>query len=287
MIRKKTDPYLLILPAILLVILVYFYPIYRVITDSFFTINGLQRTFVGLTNYRFILLEDTVFRTAVTNNLKLMISIPILVVMALTIAFLIYKQLKGWQFFRFVAVIPYILSITATAITFDYILRQNGLLNSILQAIGLGSLSRAWLGDASVALYAIMGVVTWKEFGFGVILFLARMLSVDSQTIEASIVDGASSFQTFYYVILPEMKNVILFYVVINMINMLSWMFNYIFVLTRGGPMQSTYVLEYYIYQTGIRYRQFGLSSALAVITLGIAIVLVMGQAVLRRRVAD
>jgi ABC-type sugar transport system permease subunit len=216
-----------------------------------------------------------------------MLGIPVLVVIALGIAFLLYRQIKGWQAFRLIAIIPYILSITAIAITFDYILRENGLLNSILRAIGLGSAARAWLGDASVAIYAIMGVVIWKEFGFGIILFLARMMSVDSQTIEAAIVDGATSLQTFWYVILPEMRNVILFYIVINVINMLSWMFNYIFVLTRGGPMQSTYVLEYYIYQTGIRYRQFGMSATLAVITLGIAVIFVIGQSIMRQRLAE
>src|SRR5574341_2214604 len=193
MIRKKVDPYLLILPAFLFVILIYFYPIYRVITDSFFTINGVQRMFIGLSNYRFIIFDDATFHTSLLNNLKLMLGIPILVVIALGIAFILYRQIKGWQAFRFIAIIPYILSITAIAITFDYILRENGLLNSILREIGLGSAARAWLGDASVAIYAIMGVVIWKEFGFGIILFLARMMSVDSQTIEAAIVDGATS----------------------------------------------------------------------------------------------
>jgi ABC-type sugar transport system permease subunit len=82
------------------------------------------------------------------------------------------------------------------------------------------------------------------------------------------------------------MTNVIVFYFVINTINMLSWMFNYIFVMTRGGPIKSTYVLEYYIYQTGIRYRQYGLSSTLAVITLVIAVGFVIGQAVLRQSLA-
>ncbi len=284
MTRRKLDPYLLILPAILFVLLVYFYPVYKIITDSFFSIDGAQRTPVGLQNYRFILFDDATFRTALSNNLRLLLGIPILVILALVLAFFLYTQIKGWQGFRFIVIIPYILSITAIAITFDYVLREHGLLNSILQTIGLGALARNWLGDAKIAIYSILGVVIWKEFGFGVILFLARMMSVERQTVEAAIIDGASSLQTFRYVILPDMKNVIVFYVVINMINMLSWMFNYIFVMTRGGPVMSTYVLEYYIYQTGIRYRQYGLSAALAVITLVLAILLVIGQSVIRQR---
>jgi ABC-type sugar transport system permease subunit len=150
----------------------------------------------------------------------------------------------------------------------------------------LGALAHNWLGDTTTAIYAVLGVVIWKELGFGVILFLSRMMSIPQDMIEAAVVDGASSPRVFYHVVLPELTNVVLFYAVINMINFLSWMFNYIFVMTRGGPIRSTYVLEYYIYQAGIRYRQYGLSSTLAVLLLVLAVGLVVGQAVLRRRLA-
>lgn len=282
---KKTgiEPYLFILPGFLIVLVVYIFPIYKAINDSLFYISGQDRIFIGLENYRFLLFEDSIFRTSLLNNLKLLLGIPIMVCLALSLAFLLYSQFKGWTVFRVVLILPYILSITAIGITFDYILRENGLLNLILETIGLASITRNWLGDASTALWAVLGVVIWKELGFGVILFLARMMSVDKQTIEAAIVDGASSIQIFFLVILPEMTNVIFFYSVINMINMLSWMFNYIFVMTRGGPVKSTYVLEYYIYQTGIRYRQYGISSSLAVITFLIAIIFVVSQGVVRK----
>ncbi len=283
--RSKLDPYLLILPAVLFVAVVYAYPIYHVIADSFFRIDGAAKTFVGLSNYQFILFQDETFRISLLNNIKLLLGVPILVILALTLAYLLFTQIKGWQVFRFIFILPYILSITAISITFDYLLRENGLFNAILHAIGMGSLARNWLGDVAVAIYSVLGVVVWKEFGFGVILFLARMMSIDRQVIEAATVDGASSFQIFWHVVLPEMTNVVVFYVVINTINMLSWMFNYIFVMTRGGPIESTYVLEYYIYQTGIRYRQYGLSSTLAVILLLLAIGFVVGQALLRQRI--
>jgi ABC-type sugar transport system permease subunit len=275
------------LPAIVFVLIVYVFPIYKVFQDSFFSIDGLQKTFVGLKNFRFLLVKDSLFLTSITNNFKLLLGIPILVGIALFLAYLLYSRVKGWQVFRVIFIIPYILSITAIGIAFDFILRENGLFNQILNSAGLDFLAKNWLGDADIAIYSILGVVIWKELGFGIVLFLSRMLSIDKQIVEAAVIDGASSWQTFLFVILPQMTNVILFYVVINMINMLSWMFNYIFVMTRGGPVKSTYVLEYYIYQTGIRYRQYGVSSALAVITFLLAIALVVGQSFVRKKIVQ
>ncbi len=246
MTRRKLDPYLLILPAFLFVLLVYFYPVYKIITDSFFSIDGAQRTPVGLQNYRFILFDDATFRTALSNNLRLLLGIPILVILALVLAFFLYTQIKGWQGFRFIVIIPYILSITAIAITFDYVLREHGLLNSILQTIGLGALARNWLGDAKIAIYSILGVVIWKEFGFGVILFLARMMSVERQTVEAAIIDGASSLQTFRYVSGRHENGSSSTWSATD--QQLSWMFNYIFVMTpRPDELLRA---EYYFYQT-------------------------------------
>ena len=156
--RKKYDPYLLILPAILFVVVIYFYPVYRVIKDSFYRLDGAERTFIGWDNYRLILFKDEVFHTALFNNLKLLLAVPILLILALGLAYFLYSQIKGWEMFRFIYILPYILSITAVAITFDYILRANGLLNSILSLMHMGGLARNWLGDAAVAIYSIVAI---------------------------------------------------------------------------------------------------------------------------------
>ena len=163
-------------------------------------------------------------------------------------------------------------------ILFDYLLREDGLLNLLLTGDVLGQLARPWLGTSSTALYAIMVVVVWKELGFGIILFLARLLSIDSAVLEAARLDGAGVWAVTRNILLPELRSVLSFYIILSLINMLSWMFNYVFVMTRGGPQNSTYILEYYIYQMGIRYRQYGMSSALAVMLLVFALILVIVQ---------
>jgi len=169
-------------------------------------------------------------------------------------------------------------------IVFDYILRLDGVLNITLEALYLNALSQNWLGNPRIAMYSIMGVVIWKEMGFGIILFLARMLSIDTTIFEAARIDGASWFRILFRITIPELKSVIFFFVIINIINMLSWMFNYVFVMTRGGPMNRTFVLEYYIYRLAIRFRQFGMASALSVILFIIAFVFVFLQFIIRSK---
>jgi ABC-type sugar transport system permease subunit len=282
--REKIQPYLYILPSVAVILFVYFSPMMRAVNDIFYRISSGKRTFVGIGNYAYLLIKDNIFWIALLNNLKLLMGIPVLVFGSLIIAALLYQQIIGWKLFRIMLLIPYILSITVVGIVFDYILRLDGVLNITLEALYLNALSQNWLGNPRIAMYSIMGVVIWKEMGFGIILFLARMLSIDSTIFEAARIDGASWFRIFFRITIPELKNVIFFYVIINIINMLSWMFNYVFVMTRGGPMNSTYVLEYYIYRLAIRFRQFGMASALSVILFLIAFMFVFLQFIVRSK---
>jgi len=282
--REIIQPYLYILPTIAIILFVYFSPIMRALNDSFYRISSSKRIFVGIGNYAYLLIKDNIFWIALFNNFKLLMGIPILVFGSLIIAALLYQQIIGWKLFRIILLIPYILSITVVGIVFDYILRLDGVLNITLEALYLNALAQNWLGNPRIAMFAIMGVVTWKEMGFGIILFLARMLSIDTTIFEAARIDGAGWFRIFFRITIPELKNVIFFYVIINIINMLSWMFNYVFVMTRGGPMNSTYVLEYYIYRLAIRFRQFGMASALSVILFIIAFVFVFLQFIIRSK---
>ncbi len=280
--RERKAPMLFILPSLFIVAGIFLYPVIKVLSDSFFLINGADRKFIGLQNYRQIF-TDKLFWTAVTNNLKLFLCVPVLVVLSLLFAVALFQRIPGWKVYRILLLIPYILSVSVVGIVFDYLLREDGLFNQILQKAGLGGLSQPWLGQTDTALYAIMVVVVWKELGFGIVLLLARLLSIDESVLEAARLDGAGILKITRYILLPELKSVLSFYIILSMINMLSWMFNYVFVMTRGGPQNSTYIMEYYIYQMGIRYRQYGLSSALAIFLLLFAMVLVFLQQQVRK----
>ncbi len=281
--KQRKIPYLFLIPSLVIILLIFLYPIGKVLLDSTMRISGNSREFVNMENYA-QMFQDQLFWTSVANNLKLFLCVPFLVVGSIAFAVLLFYKIPGWRVYRVAVLIPYILSITVVGIVFDYLLREDGLVNMVLTNIGLASLTRPWLGDRNTALFAIMVVVVWKELGFGIVLFLARLLSVDESVLEAARLDGAGVWTMTRKILIPELKPVLSFYIVFSMINMLSWMFNYVFVMTRGGPVNSTYILEYYIYQMGIRYHQYGLSSALAVILLVLALVLVVLQAIVRKR---
>ena len=210
-------------------------------------------------------------------------------------ALILYTQFPGWKIYRTIMLFPYIFSIAVTGIIFDVVLRENGLLNSILSSIGLGNLAHNWLGERQTALYAnnswfqglMIGTDVWKEFGYGVMLILARLLSVDESLIEAARLDGASYFTIAREILIPDARAVISFFFVLSMINMLSWLFNYVYVLTKGGPINSTYVLDFYIYQLGAKFMNYGAASALAVMLLVITMLFVSIQAVGRRMLSS
>ncbi len=284
--NERKIPVLFLLPSLIIIVGIFLYPVIRVISDSFFSINGADREFVGLQHY-VQLFQDKLFWQAVTNNIKLFLCVPVLVILSLVFAIALFQRIPGWKAYRVLLLLPYILSVSVVGIVFDYLLREDGLFNLILQKIGLGSAAQPWLGQTSTALYAIMVVVVWKELGFGIILFLARLLSIDETVLEAAKLDGAGLWNITRYVLLPELKSVLSFYIILSMINMLSWMFNYVFVMTRGGPQNSTYIMEYYIYQMGIRYRQYGLSSALAIFLLLFALILVFLQWQVKKRLTE
>lgn len=283
--KRNIIPFAYIFPVFAIIIFVYFYPIFETFRNSLFKITSVDKSFAGLDNYYFLFIKDSIFRTSILNNLKLLLGVPILTFLALLVASLLFQQIYGWKLFRIIILIPYILSITVIGMIFSYILRLNGLLNTILDFLRLNFAALDWIGNPKFALYSVLAVVVWKEIGFGIILFLGRMLSIDTSIYDAAKVDGASWFKTFFLVTIPELRNVIFFYISISIINMLSWMFNYIFVMTKGGPVHSTYILEYYIYQMGIRYRQMGLASTAAIVLLAIAMIFIVIQYLARKRI--
>ena len=283
-VKSKLTPWLYLSPALLLIVLVFIYPIIDLLRRSTTqVINGVA-SWNGLIAYQNAL-RDPIFWTSFNNNLRLLISVPIMVVLSLVFSSLIFERIRGWRFYRSMVFIPYVLAIPVVGIVFSYILQANGVFNQLLRGIGLGGLAKEWLGSQSTAIWAIMFVVIWKELGFGIVLFLARMSSISEELYDAAKLDGAGWWNQMIYVTIPQMTTVIEFYIIVNTITMLSWVFAYVLVMTKGGPGNSTWVLEYFIYQKAFPYSQMQIASAAAVLLLLFASVLMFLQARLRRQV--
>ena len=264
---RKYEPWLYLAPTFIVLALVFAYPVARLVMMSLQRTSGGVEVFTALTNYQ-ALMKDDVFLQAVWNNINLLFCVPIMVVIALVLAVFLFERIRGWEFYRTTLFLPYLLPITVVGLIFSYIFQLSGVLNDFLKLIGLEWLALDWLGSTKLALPTLMFVIIWKEVGFGVVLFLARLMSVEEELFDAAKIDGANWWRLQWHITVPQLSTVIEFFTVVSMITMLSWVFNYVFVMTSGGPGKATMVTELYIYLMGFRYNQMYMASAVSTLLL-------------------
>jgi raffinose/stachyose/melibiose transport system permease protein len=276
MIRTgRFTPYLYLLPFVILLVLVFGYPLVSVFDFSMRRIRVNEGPYIGFANYEQIF-KDDVFKLAVQHNALLLAAVPILVVLSLLLAIFLYERLTGWRAYRTILFLPYILAIPIIGVVFGNMFQLNGVINEALRSVGLRPLAQDWIGNPNLALFSIMGMIVWREMGFGIVLFLARLLSLNEELEDAAKVDGAVWWQRRLYVTIPQMRSVIEFYGTISMITMLAWVFSYVYTITRGGPGNATTVLELYMYNFAFRNALPGIASAVAVLLFIVTIVLMI-----------
>jgi len=283
MSHRKYEPWLYLTPTFVVLGLVFGYPIVRLLILSLLRRAGGTDSFAGLANYR-ALFRDDVFVQAVRNNLTLLVCVPIMVVVALVLAIFLFERIRGWQLYRTTLFLPYLLPITVVGLIFSYIFQLSGVLNDLLKLIGLGWLALDWLGSTRLALPTVMFVIVWKEVGFGVVLFLARLMSVEEELFDAAKIDGANWWRLQWHITVPQLATVIEFFAVVSIITMLSWVFNYVYVMTSGGPGKATMVTELYVYLMGFRYNQMNLAAAVSVLLLLVTGIFIFLELRLRER---
>jgi ABC-type sugar transport system permease subunit len=273
----RLAPWLYALPLLALVGSVFAYPLVQLVHYSLENVGESQyipTTFAGTSNYRYIF-DDSLFRTAIENNLELFLCVPVLLVLSTVLSALIFDRPRGWKLYRAVIFVPYVLSIPVVGVVFGYMFQLDGVANNSLHSLGLGFAAQDWLGSTTWALPTIMFVIVWKELGFGVILCVARLSSVDEQLFEAARVDGARWWRTLFHITIPQLVPALAFYAVVELITMLSWVFAYVYVMTLGGPQNSTVVSEYYIYQAVFQNNTIGVGAAAGVTLLALVSVLI------------
>jgi len=278
----RAEPLVWIAPALAVVLFVFGYSIVDLVKRAF----EYKGKWTGLDNFR-LTVEDPVFQTALSHNGRLLLAVPVLVALSLLISVLLFEGLRGWRFHRWAVFLPYVLPIPVVGVIFGQLLQLNGVLNRALRAAGLDALALDWLGQPRWALWTMTGVIIWKELGFGVILFLARLLSVPAEIFEAARTDGARFFRLHRRITVPQLAGVIAFYVVVESITMVSWVFNYVYVMTngQGGPGDSTQVTELYVYQNAFQFEAPEIAAAAATILFAATLVLVVLFFRVQRRV--
>lgn len=273
---NRLIPYLYVLPLVALLAFVFGYPLVRIFEFSFKMVRGIDGPWIGIRNYQLVL-SQPLFWESVQHNLMLLLAIPIMVAIALLISIVLYERVAGWKIYRVILFIPFVLAIPIIAVVMKRMFQFSGPVNEVLRWLSLDFLALDWIGSSSVALWTVMIMIIWRESALGIILFLARLLSLDESQVEAAKIDGANWWQRAWLVIIPQMKGVIEFFVVVSIITMLSAVFAYVYVMGggRGGPGTSTMVVELYIFNALIRTSLPGIASAVSVLLFLVSGVLI------------
>ena len=260
-------------PALAIYVGLTAYPAFRTFHDSFFTIEGLEASFVGLANYR-ALLSDETFWVAVRNTFVWSFIAPVLdVATGLLLALALYAGVPFARFLRVAWFTPVLLSYVVVAILWMWIYNYDwGILNVFLRAVGLDALVASWLGDPNLALGALIVTHAWKWAGFNMVVCLAAIHSLPSEVLEASELDNCGWGAKLRYVIVPMLRPTLLNLYILAFIGKMK-IFDLVWIMTQGGPLWATETVSTYVYKRAFNWNTFDLGYPSAIASVWFVVV--------------
>ncbi len=285
--QEQLTGWLLLLPALTLLLLVFAYPIGRAFWLSLFTENlgtNLQPVFSGLSNYSRMAIDGRFWQSIWNTTLFTVVALVLELVLGTAIALLLHQSFKGRGIVRTVAILPWALPTSLIALTWTWIFNdQFGVWNDMLLRLGVIQSPVNWLGTPTLALLATIAADVWKTTPFVSILLLAGLQSISDDLYEAHAIDGASPWQSFRHITLPLLLPQILIAMLFRFAQSFG-IFDLIQVMTGGGPAGATEMVSLYIYATVMRYLDFGYGAALVVVTFLVLILAVAIAALIINR---
>lgn len=266
---RSLAPYLWIAPAVLLYILFKLAPIIGGIYLALLKWDGIEQpVFVGLRNFERILSDEVIGLALWHNVLYALGTVTAKLAVSLALALLLNQALRGRAFYRTALFLPVVMSFVVVGILWSWLYNtQFGLINSLLHTVGLGTLAHDWLGDPNSTLWALMVVDTWKWYGFHMVIFLAGLQTIPTELYEAAHIDGASRWQRFAHITFPLLQPVTLVNFTLALMGAFN-VFDIPYIMTEGGPANSTIVMALHIYIRGFKFYQFGYAAALSYVLL-------------------
>ena len=289
--NKISAAYFFLTPALLAIFIFFLLPVLAAFVMSFtdFDIYSLGNfryvQFVGFKNYLQIL-NDPLFWQALKNTFYFVIAGgPLSIAVSLGAAILLNSKLVKYKgFFRLVYFMPVVTTLVAVSVLWRFIYHPKfGILNYLLSFIGIKGID--WLGDPNWAMPAIIFMAVWKNFGYNMIIFIAGLQNIPEDLYEAASIEGASAWQQFKNITLPMLAPTTLFITIITMIGYFQ-LFAEPYVMTQGGPLNSTLSIVLYMYQEGFRWWNMGYSSALAFILFFIILIVSLIQLKVQKETA-
>lgn len=271
-------------PALVVFLVFVILPIVLAAVYSLYNWNGLAplERFIGIDNY-VRALQDPVFLRAIGNNFTILIaSLLIQGPLAIGIALLLSRRLRGRTVFRLLIFVPYVLAEVIAGLSWKLLLSPRGGVNAFLEAIGLGDFTQPWLANPDIALWVMFSILSWKYLGFAILLMLAGLKSVPEELHEAAAIDGANWWQIQWRITLPLLGPTIRIWAFLSMIGSLQ-LFDMVWVTTRGGPVGSTNTMAVYMLQNGQSAPGYGSSIAVILFIISLIVALGFQRFVMRR----
>lgn len=268
----KYAPYLFLLPSAVVLVIFFFIPFFQTFLLSFldYSTNIYKPEFIGVANYVKLFHNPVFYKVLWNTFIYLFIAVPILAIFPLFLAVLINQKIRGVTLYKILIYLPVIVSIVVAAIAFKWLYADQGILNYVVTSLGFKSIG--WLTDPNYALYSVIIVTIWKGIGYYMIIYLAALMSVPNELYEACDIDGASFLTKHLTVTVPHIMPTIALVTTISAISAMK-VFAEIYVMTKGGPLNSSKTIVYYIYERAFENLDLGIASAMAVVLL----IIVMG----------
>ena len=276
--KEKFKTGLFLFPALFIYIIVVVFPTVYSLFLSFCDWNGLgAKKFVGLKNYIQLFTSDSVFYTALRNNIIwIILTICLTVLLALLLALVLNRSFRGRIVYRAIFYFPYMLFWIIVGIIWKWMYNPNfGLINQVLGMVGLDSLKGAYLSNTKMALYCVFIAALWQGLGQPMLYFLAGLQTLPNDILEAAKIDGAGKFNLFFRVIVPMLKETFVIVLATQIIASMK-VYDIVYVMTDGGPANSTQTLATYMYNQTFTYSNLGVGSAIATVMVLIMMVVIV-----------
>lgn len=275
--RKTKAPYFFIAPAVTLLLIFSIIPIFIAVIISFtdLSLAGLadfsRINFVGLDNYFNIFTDKTFGQAMLNTGYYVLIGVPLVIISSLVLAIMInFGENKFFSFMRLVFYSPSITNTVAVSVVWMYLYNPTiGLLNHLLSYLNVAPVM--WLTDPSTSKLSLIIIAVWKAIGLNMLIFLAAIQGIPKEYYEAAEIDGASKWQQIIKITVPLLKFSIFFVTITTLIGWFQF-FDEPFVMTKGGPLDSTLSVALFIYQSGFQYNKFGYAAAGSVILFAVII---------------
>lgn len=254
---------LAVLPGFFIVIGFMAFPVLFALYISFTKTNGLRFEWRGLDNY-FAIFTDPIVHQVFLNNFKFLISVPLVIFLGLLSAILLFEGIRGWKFFRVIFFLPNVLSVAVIGLMFKNFFGYDGAVNQLRVVFGGEPIQFFIEADYSIAIIVL--ALVWSGFGFQSLLLLAGLTSIAPSVFEAAAIDGAGWWRRLWSITLPNIKKVMGFVFIINILFTFSGLFGFIFIMTAGGPGYETTTIDYLVYLRAFSSNNLGSGAALAVV---------------------